>query len=772
MYTFSREGFSVEQAATRTSDPMKGKTELVVPSSQEEHPAVYDRAYYNRLFDQLAHDASKYIKGSDLVKLREAFEYSYAAHEGQYRKSGLPYFDHIIEVVKILVEQNMDGTTLMAAFLHDVIEDTGHSYEDIEARFGADVADLVDGVTKISGFEAASLEIKQAENYRKMLLSMAKDIRVIIIKFADRLHNMRTIDSLAETKRERIALETRDVYAPLAHRLGMARIRWELEDLVLKTLDPPAYGELMSLIADRREERESYIETVSKPLRDRLRENDIESEIVGRPKHFFSIYNKMKRRNKPFSEIYDLLAIRILVKDKVDCYKALGVVHSTYTPVTERFKDYIAVPKINGYRSIHTTVIGPDGRMVEIQIRTMEMHDIAENGIAAHWLYKEGKFQMDQLDRQITWIRQLIDRQKDMSDANEILEDLKIDLFQDEVFVFTPKGDLITLAKGATPLDFAFAVHSEVGLRCIGGKVNGRIVPLHSELSSGDLVEVLTSDQQKPSLHWLEIVKTAKAKNYIKRHFRNVEMEQSIALGRQMLEQELKNNFLRKSIGELNEDLKKLAVELKFDSANMVLSSIGRGNLSAPSIAQKILTRISPKERDANQISFLKRLIRRPKTETKSLTISGIDNMMIHFARCCNPIPGDDILGYVTRGRGINVHRRDCHNIKDAVAREPERAIMARWDVDDAKNFLVQIRVVGYDRKNFLSDITQRISATDTNIVSAEVKTYGNEGVHTFAIEVRNIAHLELILDKIRKVPNVISATRVDHTGVGGTDKS
>ncbi len=712
--------------------------------------------------EQLIGRVQSYQKSADLTPLRQAYDYSFSAHQGQFRKSGVPYFDHVFEVVCILAEQQMDLITLVAAFLHDVVEDTEQTFEDIRTRFGEDVSSLVDGVTKISGFEFGSIEIKQAENYRKMLLSMARDIRVILIKFADRLHNMRTIDSLPEKKRERIAVETRDVYAPLAHRFGMARIRWELEDLVLKTLDPSSYDDLVRLISDKREEREAYIETVSAPLRERMRENDISADIVGRPKHFFSIYNKMKKRNKPFQEIYDLLAIRILVQDKVDCYKSLGVVHSTYTPVTERFKDYIAVPKINGYQSIHTTVIGPDGKMVEIQIRTHEMHDVAENGIAAHWLYKEGKPQMDQFDRQINWIRQVIDRQKDMNDASEILEDLKIDLFQDEVFVFTPKGDLITLPKGANPLDFAFAVHSEVGLHCIGGKINGRIVPLHSELASGDLVEVITSEQQRPSLHWLEIVKTAKARSYIKRYFRNVEMEQSIALGREMLDQELKNNLVRRTMHELADELKKVAADLKFDSVNMVLSSIGRGNLSATSVAQKILSCIAPKEKNQNQISLLKRLIRRPRTETRSIVISGMDNLMIHFAGCCNPIPGDDIVGYVTRGRGINIHRSDCFNILDALKREPDRSIQARWQVDDSKNFLVQIRVVGYDRKNFLNDVTQKISATDTNIVSADVKTYGTESVHTFVIQVRNIAHLDLILDRIRKIPSVISAARAD----------
>jgi guanosine-3',5'-bis(diphosphate) 3'-pyrophosphohydrolase len=722
----------------------------------------YDRAYYDRKFREIENRYKSYSKNLDVTSLREAYEYSYRSHEGQFRKSGLPYFDHIIEVVQILVEQNMDVTTLISAFLHDVIEDSGKTLDEIKNKFGEDVAHLVDGLTKISGFEFGSLETKQAENYRKMLLSMVKDIRVIIIKFADRLHNMRTIDFLPPKKQERIAIETRDVYAPLAHRFGMARIRWELEDLVLKTLDAKAYWELSRLITEKREERETYIEKIAKPLREKLKETEVEAQILGRPKHFFSVYNKMKKRNKPFHEIYDLLAIRIIVDEKVDCYKALGVVHSTYTPVTERFKDYIAVPKINGYQSIHTTVIGPDGKMVEIQIRTREMHHVAEEGIAAHWLYKEGKLQMDNIDRQIGWIRQLIDRQQENNDPGEFLEDLKIDLFQDEVFVFTPKGDLISLPKGATPIDFAFAVHSEVGLHCIGGKVNGKIVPLHSDLASGDLVEVLTSEQQTPSQHWLDIVKTSKAKSHIKRYFRNIELEQSIALGSNLLEHEMKNLSQKKSVQELKEELKKIAQELSFDNPDMLLSSIGRGNTSAQSVAQKVVSKIVTKDSPVQEGSFFKRFIRRGGHESKSIVISGMDNLMIHFARCCNPIPGDAILGYVTRGRGINVHRKDCVNIIEALRKEPERALQTKWEVDDSKNFMVQIRIVGYDRKNFLNDITQKISSTDTNIVSAEVKTSGNEIVNLFVIQVRNIGHLNMILDKIRKVQSVINASRVD----------
>ncbi len=732
-------------------------------------PAVdvsrYDKAYYENQFADILKDISGYIRPADLNLLREAFEYSYARHHDQYRKSGLPYFDHLIEVVKILAQQQMDVQTLAAAFLHDVIEDTNISYEQVRHKFGSEVADLVDGVTKIGGFHFSSLEISQAENYRKMLLSLIKDIRVIIIKLADRLHNMRTIESLPRKKQERIAIETRDVYAPLAHRFGMARIRWELEDLVLKTLDPEAYNELSRLISENRQARENYIETVARPIRNKLTEFNVQHQITGRPKHFYSIYNKMKKRGKPFQEIYDLLAIRIIVEHKEDCYNALGIVHSTYKPVNERFKDYIAVPKINGYRSIHTTVIGPDGKMVEIQIRSREMHQIAEEGIAAHWLYKENRMEMNQFDKQIGWIRQLIDRQ---SEPGDFVEDLKIDLFRDEVFVFTPKGDLLQLPAGSTPIDLAFAVHSEVGTHCIGAKVNGKVVPLHSELQSGVQVEIITSEQQTPSIHWLEIVKTSKARNYIRRYFRNTELEQSIALGKDLLIQELRHQGIRQSLASLHEELVRLMEDLKYESLDMMFSGIGRGIHSVQGLVQKIAGFIDPEKKEQTP-SFFKRLIHRSPRETEGITVDGMDNMMIHFAGCCNPIPGDAIIGYVTRGTGINIHRSDCINIIEAAKKEPDRAVQVSWSVDDTKTFHVQIRVVGTDRKNFLSDVTQKISTTDTNIASAAMKTTGNENVIDFIIQVRNNKHLAMILDRIRKVPGVIHAQRVDMISIGKT---
>jgi GTP pyrophosphokinase len=720
---------------------------------------IRDRAYYEKSFDHMSKSIRSYAPGADLHLLKDAFNFSYQCHEGQSRKSGLPYFDHIIEVVKILIIQKMDIITLTAAFLHDVIEDTGIKFDQIKARFGEDVAYLVDGVTKIGGINFGSMEIRQAENYRKMLLSLVKDIRVIIIKMADRLHNMRTIEALPDKKQERIAIETRDVYAPLAHRFGMARIRWELEDLVLKTLDPTSYWELSRLISDKREEREAYIQQVAAPLEKKLADMGVKAQITGRPKHFYSIYNKMKKRSKPFSEIYDLMAVRIVVVDKVDCYKALGVVHSTYTPVTERFKDYIAVPKLNGYQSIHTTVIGPDGRMVEIQIRTNEMHQVAEEGIAAHWLYKEGKLQMGQLDRQIGWIRQLIERQTEVNDPGEFLEDLKVDLFQDEVFVFTPRGDLIPLPKFATPIDFAFAVHSEVGLHCIGAKVNGRIVPLHSELHSGDLVEIITSDQQTPSTHWLEIVKTSKARSHIRRYFRNVELEQSVELGKELLTNELEALYGRKLTADLMDTLLRIAGDLHFETTDMLLSSIGRGNTSAKSVAGKFGL---PRKSGDTDRSFFKRLISRSRPEA-SIVISGVENMMIHFAKCCLPIPGDTILGYVTRGRGIHIHKGDCANIQDALKKEPERAIQARWEVDEAQTFTVQIKIIAQDRKNFLSEVSSKISSTNTNIVSADIRTAAGESISQFVVQVRNIAHLNMILERIRGIDGVLSAVRIDH---------
>ncbi len=718
----------------------------------------YDWDYYRGEFQKITETYLSYTKKPDMELLTSAFHYSYAKHKDQKRKSGLPYFDHLIEVVKILVQQKMDAQTLAAAFLHDVIEDTTVTAEEIRSLFGDIILTLVDGVTKIGGIAYTSSEQSQGENYRKMFISLIKDIRVIIIKLADRLHNMRTIESLPEKKQERIAVETRDVYAPLAHRFGMARIRWELEDLVLKTLDREGYNELSRLISESRVEREKYIENVCHPILEKLSEYGVEAQIAGRPKHFFSIYNKMKKRDKPFREINDLLAIRIIVNTKADCYNALGVVHSTYKPVSERFKDYIAMPKINGYQSIHTTVVGPDGKTVEIQIRSTEMHQIAEDGIAAHWLYKEQRHKPNQFDRQLTWIKQLIEQQPE---PGEFVEELKIDLYRDEIFIFTPKGDLHQLPAGATVIDFAFSIHSEVGMHCIGAKVNGRIVPLHTILANGNQVEIQVNDQQTPGRHWLDFVKTSKARTHIKRFFRNAEIEQSIALGREMLAQEMKTQNVKLSQQELQEKLEEIRKELRLETVDMMYSSVGRGNHSAKSIVLKISGPAQPQKPKTTK-SLINRLIRREPHHSASIIINGLQNMMIHYASCCNPIPGDEILGYVTKGRGINIHRKDCPNIAETIQKEPDRSINAVWKVSENETFMVHIRVSGYDRKNLLNDVTHQIGILDTNITTAEMKTMGSENMIDFVLQVHSNKQLNKIIEHIRKVQGVIDVYRAE----------
>lgn len=715
----------------------------------------YDWDYYRNEFQKITETYLSYSRKPDLELLSAAFHFSYAKHKDQRRKSGLPYFDHLIEVVKILVQQKMDAQTLAAAFLHDVIEDTGVKSEEIRALFGETVLLLVDGVTKIGGLAYNTAEQSIGENYRKMLMSLIKDIRVIIIKLADRLHNMRTIDSLPRRKQERIAIETRDVYAPLAHRFGMARIRWELEDLVLKTLDPQAYNELIRLINESRVEREKYIQAVCEPIQKKLSDYNIQAQIHGRPKHFFSIYNKMKKRQKSFQEIYDLLAIRIITNSKEDCYNALGVVHSTYKPVAERFKDYIAMPKSNGYQSIHTTVIGPDGKAVEIQIRSLEMHHIAEDGIAAHWLYKEDRHAPNQFDQQLSWIKQLIEQQIEPS---EFVENLKIDLYRDEIFVFTPKGDLHQLPDGATVIDFAFSVHSELGFHCTGAKVNGRFVPITTVLNNGDQVEILTSDKQTPSRHWMQFVKTSKARDQIRKFFRQVEFQQSYELGREMLMQELKSMNIHLAFSEIEDKIDLLRKELNLESVEMLIAMVGNGLHSLKWVARKIAGWVQPKK--SPKKSIFQRLIRREKPDSASIVINGMDNLMIQYANCCNPIPGDEIIGYVTHGKGISVHCKNCKNAIEALRKDPDRLINTVWRISPDATFFVPLKVTGYDRKNFLNEVTAQIGKLNTNINNAEMKTVGNENIIDLVLEVNSTRQLNKIIENIRKVEGVIDVYR------------
>ncbi|RME02140.1 MAG: bifunctional (p)ppGpp synthetase/guanosine-3',5'-bis(diphosphate) 3'-pyrophosphohydrolase, partial [Calditrichaeota bacterium] len=611
--------------------------------------------------------------------------------------------------------------------------------------------------TKISELKFNSVEQRQAENFRKMILSMTKDIRVILIKFADRLHNMRTLEFLPEKKRRRIALETRDVYAPLAHRLGIGKIKWELEDLSLKALEPEIYWNLVQKVANKREEREAYIRKFTQPIRRELKKAGIKAKITGRPKHLYSIFQKMSRRAKSFEEIYDLLAIRIIVKRVEECYYALGIVHSLFTPVQKRFKDYIATPKSNMYQSLHTTVIGMEGKMVEIQIRTDEMHRTAEEGIAAHWRYKEGRGKEDDLDKHLSWLRQILEWQQEINDPQEFMENLRIDLFQDEVFVFSPKGDLFKLPLGSTPVDFAFTVHTDIGLHCIGAKVNGKIVPLDYKLKSGDSVEIITSASQKPNPDWIKFTRTSKARNKIKRWLRDSLYEQSLKLGEEIFNKQLKRYHINKD----QIQLKELALTFGLEDANQLFAAIGRGDISIQSVINKISPEKNLLPKDE---SILKKFISRARGSAKGVRVQGLDNLLFSFAKCCQPVPGDRILGFITRGRGVIIHRADCKNIVKLME-APERHIDVEWDVEKDRHFVVRLYMLGEDRKNFLRDISESIAQTDTNIVSINMKAEDSIVHSNIIVEVKNLQHLTKVINKISKVKGVITVERLSASG-------
>ncbi len=712
---------------------------------------------YRKSLAGLVRKHRRFVTAPDVELISKAFEFSFESHKDQLRKSGEPYFDHCYQVAKILTELKMDSATIAGGLLHDVAEDTGVTIEEVEYEFGAEVALLVDGVTKISELKFESLEERQAENFRKMVISMVKDIRVILIKFADRLHNMRTIEFLPPKKQHRIAIETRDVYAPLAHRLGIARIKWELEDLTLKTLDPESYWELVNKVANRREARERYIRRVTSPIRKDLQQAGFKATIMGRPKSFYSIYGKMSRRQLPFEQIYDLLAIRIVVEKVEECYFVLGIVHNLYTPVQDRFKDYIATPKSNFYQSLHTTVIGPDGKMVEIQIRTSEMHRTAEDGIAAHWRYKEGRKKEDELDKQLSWLRQVLEWQQDAKDASEFMENLRIELFRDECFVFTPKGDLHKLPMNSTPVDFAFAVHTDVGLHCIGAKVNGKMVPLSYTLRNGDSVEILTSANQKPNPDWIGIVKTSKARSRIKRWLKESFFEQSLQLGEEILVKQFKKYSIKKT----DVDLDEIAQTFNFQSANQLLASIGSGDTSI----QTVINRIAPEKTvEIKDASLFRKVVSKARGSNKGVKIQGLDNLMIAFGKCCQPVPGDRILGFISKGRGIVIHRSDCRNIISLVE-NPERKIEVEWDVDKDRHFTVELHLLGEDRKSFLKDVSESIALTDTNIMRIEMNVRDSIVNSTLILEVRNLQHLTRVIKRITQVKGVISVERLNDTG-------
>jgi GTP pyrophosphokinase len=696
----------------------------------------------------------------DLEVLSRAYQMSAQAHQGQKRMSGDDFVSHSVAVATILAEQQMDTTTIAAALLHDVVEDSNVTLDRLRKDFGNEVADLVDGLTKIKALNFRSTAEEQAENYRKLLMSVARDARVIIIKLADRLHNMRTLDPLPPDKRKRIALETRELYAPLAHRFGMAGVKAELEDLAFKYLEPDDYKQLAKQVKARRVERDRTIERMRAPLSDELRRAGIVGwEIVGRPKNLWSIFKKMKKRGKPFEEIYDLLAVRVLVNNITDCYHVLGIIHHTWTPLQERIKDYIASPKSNGYQSLHTTVFGPAGQLYEIQIRTRDMHRTAEYGIAAHWLYKENGKGADELDHHLSWFRQLIELQQDAHTPEEFLEFLKIDLYQDEIFVFTPRGDVKRLPKSATPLDFAFMVHTEVGQHCNGARVNGRIAPLHRPLRNGDTIEVLTSPQAKPSRDWLAHVQTGRARQKIRQWIKQEEQERSVTLGREILGREVRR---RRLDPPTEEQLTQAAEKLGLGAAEQVETAIGRGDVQIGQVINALYPDVPLEEQTPKPTAF-GRVIERLRLG-RGIKIHGVEGLMVRYAQCCQPVPGDPVVGYVTQGRGISIHRNDCPNLL-TLSGEEERRVEIDWREVEGETFVVRLAVSGEDRRGLYADICEAISGTGTNIRSAELASKDGVVFGSVLVEVENNTHLHKVLKAVRKVKGVTEIARRDSSG-------
>lgn len=699
----------------------------------------------------------------DLAVLSRAYQMSAQAHHGQKRLSGDDFISHSVAVATILAEQQMDTTTIAAALLHDVVEDSDVTLDMLRKDFGNEVADLVDGLTKIKALKFSSSAEEQAENYRKLLMSVARDARVIIIKLADRLHNMRTLDPLPAEKRRRIAEETRELYAPLAHRFGMAGVKAELEDLSFKYLEPDDYKQLARHVKARRVERDRTIERMRAPLADELRRAGIVGwEIVGRPKNLWSIFKKMKKRGKPFEEIYDLLAVRVLVNSITDCYHVLGIIHHTWTPLQERIKDYIASPKSNGYQSLHTTVFGPGGQLYEIQIRSRDMHRTAEYGIAAHWLYKENGKGPDELDHHLSWFRQLIELQQDAHTPEEFLEFLKIDLYQDEIFVFTPAGDVKRLPKGATPIDFAFLVHTEVGQHCHGARVNGRIAPLHRPLRNGDTIEVLTSAQAKPSRDWLAHVQTGRARQKIRQWIKQEEHQRSVTLGREILAREVRRRRLDPPTPE---QLTHAAETLSLGVAEQVEASIGRGDVQLGQVMKAIYPELPAEDAQAPpaKSSAFGRVIERLRLG-RGIKIHGVEGLMVRYAQCCQPVPGDPVVGYVTQGRGISIHRNDCPNLL-TLSGDEDRRVEIDWREVEGETFVVRLAVSGEDRRGLYADICEAISGTGTNIRSAELASKDGVVFGSVLVEVENQTHLNKVLKAVRKVKGVTEIARRDSSG-------
>ncbi|MDI6872791.1 RelA/SpoT family protein [Candidatus Solincola sp.] len=711
--------------------------------------------------DSLVQKVKSYNGRGDTRLIREAYEFARLHHARQVRKSGEEFILHPLGVAHILADLQMDEITLAAALLHDVVEDTEITLDDVRDKFGTEIAGIIDGVTKLDRLTFRNREEMQAENFRKMFVAMAQDIRVVIIKLADRLDNMKTIGHLSEEKQKEKARETLEIYAPLAHRLGISQLKWQLEDLAFATLYPLRFQEIVQMVDQRRPERERYIEEVKRELQAHLRQSHIKAEIEGRVKHYYSIYTKMKERGKQFDEIYDLFAVRILVNTKEECYTVLGMVHSLWQPVPGRIKDYIAQPRFGIYQSLHTTVIGPQGRPLEIQIRTHDMHRTAEYGIAAHWRYKEAGRSQDRVRERLAWIKRIVEWQRELSDPREFLENLKIDLFQDEVFVFTPKGDVIDLPRGSTPIDFAYAIHTEVGHRCVGAKVNDRLVPLEYNLRNGDIVTIITSSTSPgPSKDWLNIVKTPRARTKIRQWFSKERRLEDAQEGKEVLIKAMRKARLpvQKVLG--SHLLEEIATqEYGFTSTEDLYASIGAGKTSAQQVVNHLQNKLGISEEAPPAPAPRRR--RKPPAYTKGVRVEGVDNVLVRIAHCCNPVPYDPIVGFVTRGRGVSVHRADCPNARHMLE-TGYRRIEVSWDTRQPTSFQVEIRVEAMDRPRLLRDITTVLGEFHVNILTATMNiNRENVAVSRFVFELANISHLEDILRNIRKVDSVFSAYRV-----------
>ncbi|TGB04204.1 RelA/SpoT family protein [Halobacillus salinus] len=723
--------------------------------------------------EEVIEQASRYLNESDLEFIRRAYQFAENAHSQQFRKSGEPYIIHPIQVAGILVNLEMDPETIAGGFLHDVVEDTEITLKEIEEAFNPEVAMLVDGVTKLGKIKYKSKEAQQAENHRKMFVAMAKDIRVILIKLADRLHNMRTLKHLPAEKQRRISNETLEIFSPLAHRLGISTIKWELEDTALRYLNPQQYYRIVHLMKQKRNEREHYIEEVIDEIRDQLQDVNIDAELNGRPKHLYSIYRKMVLQNKQFNEIYDLLAVRITVNSIKDCYAVLGIIHTCWKPMPGRFKDYIAMPKPNLYQSLHTTVIGPKGDPLEVQIRTHEMHEIAEFGIAAHWAYKEGKqiAQEQSFEEKLTWFREILDWQSETHDAEEFMESLKVDLFSDMVYVFTPKGDVIELPSGSVPIDFAYRIHTEVGNKTIGAKVNGKMEPLDYQLNTGDIVDVMTSKHSYgPSKDWIKLAQTSQAKNKIRQFFKKQQKDENIVKGKELVEREIHNFGIQPKDVLTQDNLSRVSEKFNFSNEEDMFAAVGYQGITAAQIATRLTEKLRKQKQKEQDLEQTLADVSTTEIKTPSKTgkkdsgvrVEGVDNLLVRLSKCCNPVPGDDIVGYITKGRGVSVHRADCPNVKTEEAQS--RLLPVKWEtsVTDSKQYHVDLEIWGYDRRGLLNEVLQAVNETKTNITAVSGKSDRNKmATINITILIQNTSHLRKIVERIKQIQEVYTVRRV-----------